>query len=64
VRLRLVGEALEVIVADDGPGGADVGKGTGLEGLRRRVAALDGDFEVSSPSGQGTRIEVRLPCGS
>jgi signal transduction histidine kinase len=64
VRLRLEGEALEVSVADDGPGGADVTAGSGLEGLRRRVAALDGDFEVSSPAGEGTRIEVRLPCGS
>jgi signal transduction histidine kinase len=64
VRLRLEGEALEVTVADDGPGGADVTAGSGLDGLRRRVAALDGDFEVSSPAGGGTRIEVRLPCGS
>ena len=64
VVLRLDGEALVVTVADDGPGGADVAAGGGLDGLRRRVAALDGDFEVSSPPGEGTRIEVRLPCGS
>jgi signal transduction histidine kinase len=64
VTLGLDGESLEVVVADDGPGGADMAAGTGLEGLRRRVAALDGEFEVSSPAGGGTRIEVRLPCGS
>jgi signal transduction histidine kinase len=64
VSLRLVGEELEVTVSDDGPGGADVAAGTGLDGLRRRVAALDGRFEVASPAGEGTRIEVRLPCGS
>jgi signal transduction histidine kinase len=64
VRLRQAGDVLEAIVADDGPGGADVTTGGGLDGLRRRVAALDGEFEVSSPPGEGTRIEVRLPCGS
>jgi signal transduction histidine kinase len=64
VRLRLEGDTLEVIVADDGPGGADLAAGSGLDGLRRRVAALDGEFEVSSPPGKGTRIQVRLPCGS
>lgn len=64
VRLRLEGEALDVIVADDGPGGADVTAGTGLDGLRRRVAALDGEMRIVSPADGGTRIEVRLPCGS
>ncbi|MBS1679909.1 MAG: sensor domain-containing protein [Actinobacteria bacterium] len=64
VTLRLEGETLDVVVADDGPGGADVTTGGGLDGLRRRVAALDGDLRISSPPGGGTRIEVRLPCGS
>jgi signal transduction histidine kinase len=64
VTLRLDGDTLDVVVADDGPGGADVAAGSGLEGLRRRVAALDGRFEVASPADSGTRIEVRLPCGS
>jgi signal transduction histidine kinase len=63
VSLRLVGDDLDVTVADDGPGGADVAAGGGLDGLRRRVAALDGGFEIASPAGEGTRIEVRLPCG-
>jgi signal transduction histidine kinase len=64
VMIRLNEETLDVVVADDGPGGADVAAGSGLDGLRRRVAALDGDFELASPPGGGTRIEVRLPCGS
>jgi signal transduction histidine kinase len=64
VTLRLDGDTLDVVVADDGPGGANAAAGSGLEGLRRRVAALDGELEVSSPAGDGTRIEVRLPCGS
>ena len=64
VTIRLDRDDLEVVVADDGPGGADVAAGSGLEGLRRRVAALDGDLEIASSPGEGTRIEVRLPCGS
>jgi signal transduction histidine kinase len=64
VTLRLAGDDLEVLVADDGPGGAEETAGSGLEGLRRRVAALDGTLVVTSPADGGTRIEVRLPCGS
>jgi signal transduction histidine kinase len=64
VTIRLDRDELDVTVADDGPGGADLATGSGLDGLRRRVAALDGDLEIASPAGEGTRIEVRLPCGS
>jgi signal transduction histidine kinase len=64
VTIRQQGEDLDVVVADDGPGGADLAAGSGLEGLRRRVEALDGELEIASPAGGGTRIEVRLPCGS
>jgi signal transduction histidine kinase len=52
---------LRVTVSDDGIGGADPKLGTGLRGLRDRVAALDGRFEVSSPRGQGTVIVAELP---
>jgi signal transduction histidine kinase len=64
VVLRLDGDMLDVTIADDGPGGADAASGTGLDGLRRRVAALDGEMRIVSPAAGGTRIEVRLPCGS
>jgi signal transduction histidine kinase len=64
VTLKLDDEVLGVTVADDGPGGADVSAGSGLDGLRRRVAALDGEMKIVSPAEGGTRIEVRLPCGS
>ena len=52
---------LGIVVADDGPGGAD-SAGSGLSGLRKRVEALDGWFEVSSPVGEGTTIRATLPC--
>jgi signal transduction histidine kinase len=54
--------ALRIAVQDDGAGGADPGRGSGLSGIRRRVAALDGSTEIRSPAGQGTTIEVELPC--
>ena len=48
-------------ISDDGHGGADVG-GTGLRGLADRVSALGGTLAVVSPSGGGTRVDVRIPC--
>lgn len=56
--------SLLITVADDGIGGADEAAGSGLAGIRRRIAALDGSCSVSSPAGGGTRIEVALPCES
>jgi signal transduction histidine kinase len=53
---------LEVTIADDGTGGADAGKGSGLRGLVDRVTAVGGQLEVSSPPGQGTRLSARLPA--
>jgi PAS domain S-box-containing protein len=51
-----------VEVRDDGRGGADPARGSGLRGLADRVAALDGSFEVSSPAGEGTTIRAVIPC--
>ncbi|MGW0945556.1 histidine kinase [Streptomyces sp. NPDC002623] len=53
---------LGVRVRDEGCGGADESAGSGLLGMRRRVAALDGTVRVSSPVGGPTVIEVELPC--
>lgn len=55
------GGLLVVQVSDDGRGGAVVGPGTGLPGLRDRVAAVDGRLDVVSPPGGPTRLTVRLP---
>ncbi|MEJ3746024.1 histidine kinase [Actinomycetes bacterium KLBMP 9797] len=62
VRLSTKDGSLLVHVTDDGVGGADPAGG-GLAGLARRVAALDGRFEVDSPLGGPTRIVAELPCG-
>jgi signal transduction histidine kinase len=53
--------ALEVTIADDGAGGADTAKGSGLQGLIDRVTAVGGRLDVTSPSGQGTRLSASLP---
>jgi signal transduction histidine kinase len=57
------GDALRLAVSDNGQGGAraDGTGGTGLAGLHRRAAALDGSLVVHSPPGGPTRIEMRLP---
>ncbi|MFG2323908.1 sensor domain-containing protein [Streptomyces sp. NPDC048568] len=57
------GDRLRVVVGDDGRGGADETDGSGLSGIRRRVAALDGTFDLSSPRGGPTVLTVTLPCG-
>jgi len=48
-------------IRDDGVGGADLGQGSGLVGLRDRVEALGGRIEIRSPSGSGTSLVVTLP---
>ncbi|MFF0748572.1 sensor histidine kinase [Streptomyces sp. NPDC004267] len=53
---------LDVRVRDDGAGGADAARGSGLAGLASRVAALDGRFRVDSPAGGPTVIGAMLPC--
>ena len=51
-----------LVVADDGIGGADV-EGAGLRGLRDRVEAVAGRFQVDSPAVGGTRVSAWIPCG-
>ncbi|WP_210587552.1 nitrate- and nitrite sensing domain-containing protein [Streptomyces sp. GESEQ-35] len=61
VTARTYDDALEVTIVDDGTGGAEPGRGSGLIGLIDRVEAIGGRLTVSSPSGQGTTLTVRLP---
>jgi signal transduction histidine kinase len=58
--VRQNGHAI-VEVADDGIGGADPGRGSGLSGLADRVSALDGSMELDSPAGLGTRLRAEIP---
>jgi signal transduction histidine kinase len=55
---------LKVEVTDDGIGGADASRGTGLTGLVDRVTAVDGTIHLSSPAGGPTILTVELPCAS
>jgi signal transduction histidine kinase len=61
VDVASAGGTLVVTIADDGAGGADPGRGSGLRGLSDRVEAVGGRLEVTSPPGQGTRLCARLP---
>jgi signal transduction histidine kinase len=57
------GDELVVEVVDDGIGGADSERGTGLRGLADRVEALGGRLRVWTPRGGGTRVRAQMPCG-
>ena len=61
VRVSVAGESLSVEVADDGVGGADKTRGTGLSGLADRVAALDGEVTVTSVPDVGTTVHAQFP---
>jgi signal transduction histidine kinase len=51
-----------VEIVDDGIGGADTERGSGLRGLADRVEALDGRLRVWTPPGHGTRVRAEIPC--
>jgi signal transduction histidine kinase len=52
---------LAIEIVDDGAGGADLARGTGLRGLAERVAAIGGRLEIESGPGRGTLVRARLP---
>lgn len=60
--LARVNGSLVVTVVDDGRGGAEPLRGTGLVGLADRIRAHHGHLLVDSPAGEGTRLEAHLPC--
>jgi signal transduction histidine kinase len=59
---RFLHGVLTVVVRDDGQGGADARRGTGLRGIERRLAAFDGTIAVSSPAGGPTVVTLEVPC--
>lgn len=64
VRVNVGEGSAEVVVEDDGIGGADASLGSGLRGLDDRVASVDGSLDFLSPPGRGTRLTARIPCAS
>lgn len=64
VTVRSRGGRLHLCVEDDGRGGADEEGGSGLTGIRRRIAAHDGTLSLASPPGGPTTLKVDLPCGA
>jgi len=61
VRAGATADALQIEIADDGIGGAADPANGGLAGLRDRVEALGGTFEMVSPCGEGTRVSAAIP---
>jgi signal transduction histidine kinase len=64
IAVVLEGDVCHARIADDGRGGAAVGAGGGLAGLRDRVEALGGRLTVRSPASEGTVIEFWMPTGA
>ncbi|MET8044091.1 sensor domain-containing protein [Micromonospora sp. NPDC005215] len=63
IAIRVAGgrSVLRLSIADDGTGGADPSRGTGLSGLAQRVAVVDGTLSIASPPGGPTTVTVELP---
>ena len=63
VEVGVSDDTLIVEIVDDGIGGADSERGTGLRGLADRIEALNGRLRIWSAPGHGTRVRAELPCG-
>lgn len=61
ITIRRLEDFLSIDIIDNGTGGADASKGTGLTGMLDRATALDGTLTIDSPAGGPTRIHVELP---
>jgi signal transduction histidine kinase len=64
IDIERTGDRLAIAINDNGTGGADPTKGTGLQGLKDRVAALGGWMQIISPQGGPTSLIVELSCAS
>ena len=62
VEAGITDDTLMVEIVDNGIGGADSERGTGLRGLADRIEALNGRLRVWSPVGKGTRVRAEIPC--
>jgi signal transduction histidine kinase len=62
IRMAQAEGLLRIEVVDDGVGGADPTRGSGLAGVERRLAAFDGILAVSSPPGGPTIVVMEVPC--
>jgi signal transduction histidine kinase len=63
IQMQHCGGVLRIAVTDDGVGGADPAKGSGLRGVERRLGAFDGILAVNSPPGGPTIVIIEVPCG-
>jgi signal transduction histidine kinase len=63
VALDTDGAIVHLSIYDDGIGGAEADRGSGLVGLRDRIEALGGSLEIISPVGNGTTLRVHVPVG-
>ena len=61
IRAHTTGASLDLLISDDGIGGADSDKGTGLIGLKDRIEVLGGRMQVDSPPGVGTTLDITIP---
>ena len=62
IDIRHTDRMLRIGVTDNGHGGADPARGTGLRGIERRLAAFDGVMAISSPPGGPTAVTMEIPC--
>ena len=63
MRAEATDTTLRLSIKDDGIGGADARKGSGLVGLKDRVETVGGQMQVTSPPGSGTLLHVTVPLG-
>ncbi|HEY1641387.1 MAG TPA: ATP-binding protein, partial [Streptosporangiaceae bacterium] len=61
IDISVTAGALRLLIRDDGPGGADPSRGSGLVGLGDRVESVGGRIEVTSPPGGGTSLLATIP---
>jgi PAS domain S-box-containing protein len=64
ISAHLEDDILQIDVRDDGAGGAQPGRGSGLIGLKDRIETLGGSIEVESPIGEGTQLRLEIPVDS